>query len=143
MRGKEFWAGVVFLAIGASAVVGATQYSIGTATQMGPGYFPMLLGLLLMALGAAAIVQAARKARAEPVGKWPLVPLAFVVAGVLCFAALIEDAGLVPALLALVVLSCYGRWRKSPVEVAAICVAVCVLSVAIFIYGLQLPLVAW
>lgn len=143
MRAKEFCAGAIFAGIGAAAATGARRYEIGTATQMGPGYFPLLLGLILMLLGAAAMIQAIRIPGAVPLERWPLVPLLSVVAGALCFAALIERAGLVPALIALITVSCYARLRRNLIEVVVICVVVSILSVGIFIYGLQLPLAVW
>ena len=49
---KDFWSGVMFIAFGLFFAVFARQYDLGTAARMGPGYFPTMLGLLLMAIGA-------------------------------------------------------------------------------------------
>ena len=50
-RSKDFWAGIMFLGFAAVAMVAARGYTPGTAGRMGPGYFPMVLGLLLGVLG--------------------------------------------------------------------------------------------
>ena len=48
---KDFWTGVMFIAIAAVALYAGRGYSLGTAVRMGPGYFPMLLGSLLALIG--------------------------------------------------------------------------------------------
>ena len=49
---KDFFSGLMFLVVGGGFALGATSYSVGTAARMGPGYFPLLLGVLLAILGA-------------------------------------------------------------------------------------------
>ena len=44
---KDFFSGLMFTVVGASFAYGATNYSIGSGGRMGPGYFPLLLGVLL------------------------------------------------------------------------------------------------
>ena len=44
---KDFWAGLMYMAVGTAFAVGAKNYTIGTGARMGPGYFPMILGVLL------------------------------------------------------------------------------------------------
>jgi len=52
---KDFWSGVLFIAIGVSTIVAGSKYTLGTAARMGPGYFPRILGILLIALGALGL----------------------------------------------------------------------------------------
>ncbi len=52
---KDFWSGVMFCGFAAVAILAARGYSLGTAGKMGPGYFPLLLGGVLGALGAVLI----------------------------------------------------------------------------------------
>lgn len=49
---QDFWSGVMFFVVGIGFALGATNYSMGTAARMGPGYFPFWLGVLMSALGA-------------------------------------------------------------------------------------------
>ena len=58
---KDFFAGLLFIAFGIAAIVIGSNYALGTAARMGPGYFPRILGILLIALGPCA-----RAARAAP-----------------------------------------------------------------------------
>jgi len=55
---QDFWSGVMFIAIGIAAAIGATQYSMGTSARMGPGYFPFWLGICLALLGAVVALSA-------------------------------------------------------------------------------------
>lgn len=136
---KEFWAGLVFMLIGAAALSQIPDYKIGRPTNMGPGYFPMLIAIVLVLLGAVAAFRGLTTERAERIGRWPIAPLVFVTLGALAFAFLLERAGLALAVLALITSSCYGRlWRK-PIEVALIFVVMLILTIGIFIYGIKLP----
>jgi len=57
-NGKDFWAGLMFIAFGLGFMVVARNYAMGTAVRMGPAYFPMVLGGMLAALGAAIFSRA-------------------------------------------------------------------------------------
>jgi hypothetical protein len=115
------------------------HYTLGTATHMGPGYFPMLIAIALVIFGSLAIWRSFHARRPVPVGTWPLGPLFFTTLGVVAFALTIEH-GLVPATLLLVGLCCYQRVLRKPLEVAGIFVVVAVLSTLVFIYGIGLPI---
>ncbi|HMH20038.1 MAG TPA: tripartite tricarboxylate transporter TctB family protein [Burkholderiales bacterium] len=54
-NGKDFWAGVMFVAFGAAFMVIAQNYPMGTAVRMGPAYFPTALGGILVVLGAVVL----------------------------------------------------------------------------------------
>ena len=100
---KDAIAGSLFLAIGGAAWLGSQDFQIGTATRMGPGYFPQCLGLLLMLLGAASLLRALGTDPAEPAEARALTPLLLILAGVIGFYLLIDRAGLVAAIFVLLV----------------------------------------
>ncbi len=77
------------------------------------------------------------------IGAWPLLPGVFIIGGVLAFAGLVTTQGLVPALVTLVLLSCHDRITRRPLEVVAICSAMLLLAIGIFVYGIQIPLDLW
>jgi len=137
---KQFSSGLIFGTIGLAIVLHARTYDLGTTTQMGPGYFPMLLGGILVILGALAMVSGLRSTVRVPIGPWPLVPMLFVSLAVVAFALLINSLGLLAAVFALIVLSCYGRLRRHPIEAFVIFAALSGLTYGIFIYVLQLPI---
>jgi len=55
---KDFFSGLLFMGVGVAFAWGATTYTVGTGARMGPGYFPLMLGVLLAVLGAAVIFKA-------------------------------------------------------------------------------------
>jgi hypothetical protein len=140
MNAKQFVSGLIFFAIGLAIMVEGRHYDIGTATQMGPGYFPMLLGGILTILGATAMVTGIRSTVAVPIGPWPVVPLFFVSLAVAAFALLINSWGLLAAVFALIALSCYGRLRRNPLEALVIFATLSGVTYGIFVYVLQLPI---
>ena len=48
---KDFFSGLMFMCVGVAFAWGASGYTIGTGARMGPGYFPLVLGVLLALLG--------------------------------------------------------------------------------------------
>ena len=64
---KDFFAGLMFLVVGGAFAWGATNYTIGEGARMGPGYFPLVLGVILALIGVVvtfqALVQGVRRAR--------------------------------------------------------------------------------
>src|SRR5688500_6453894 len=57
---KDFAAGALYIVVGLAFAIGATDYNLGTAARMGPGYFPFWLGLFLAAVGAVVLVRSVR-----------------------------------------------------------------------------------
>jgi hypothetical protein len=139
---KDFFAGLLYIAFGASAVAIGRSYPLGSTAHMGPGYFPMLVGTLLVLIG---IVVAARgvRVRAEPVQRMAIAPLALVLGAVLLFAVAIEKLGLVLALLAVVVIGYLANPRRRISELIVLAAILIASSVLVFFYGLKLPFKLW
>jgi hypothetical protein len=135
---KDFWSGVMLIAIGAAAVFIARDYPFGTALRMGAGFFPVVLGVVLVLFGLYFAVRGLRNS-AKIEGSWSpralvVLPLAFVAFGVL-----MEHAGFVPAMLALTVGSAAAGAEFRIGEVLALAVLLTALCVALFIWMLGLP----
>jgi hypothetical protein len=88
---KDFWAGLMFMAVGIAFAWGATHYNIGEGARMGPGYFPLMLGILLAALGAFIDFEAlvVETEDGEKVGKFAWKPLGFIIGANLLFGVLL------------------------------------------------------
>jgi hypothetical protein len=136
---KQFWSGIFFLVAGMVALWKVPR-PLGTASAMGPGYFPMLLGVGLVLVGAALVAFSLRASTKSRVERLPLLPTCFVLGGVLAFSALIDEVGLVVSLLLLIGASCYSRLLKRPLEVVAMYVILVPVIWVIFIYTIQLPI---
>jgi hypothetical protein len=135
---KDFWSGMMLIAIGAVAVFIARDYPFGTALRMGAGFFPVVLGVVLVLFGLYFAVRGLHDS-AKIEGNWStralvVLPLAFVAFGVL-----MERAGFVPAMLALTLGSAAAGREFRIGEVLAHSVLLTALCVALFIFALGLP----
>jgi len=137
---KDFWAGFLYTVIAAGFLWFGWDYRTGTSARMGPGYFPMVLGWLLVAFGLISMARSffVQGERAGGIG-WR--PLAMISAAVLVFAALVPTAGLVFALPALVILSAAAS-RQSIYDLRGLAalVALTVFCIAVFVKGLGVPM---
>lgn len=137
---RDLWAGAIVVVLGALTSIHALSYPIGTASHMGPGYFPLVLGILLMIFGSAIIVSSN-----EPPTKQEKIcarTIVMVTVSMVAFAALLAWSGLIPAVIAAVLLSGTASqdhdWWLS-IKIAA---ALSLLSAVIFKYilGMQVHL---
>lgn len=138
LENRDFLAGALFAALGAGGFGVALAYPFGNLQQMGPGFFPRALGVILMGFGAVTMLRGLRSGiRVE--GGWGWFPLAMLTVAIVAFGWLMEHVGLVPSLVVLVFASAFAgkefRWG----EVAILAVVMCAMAVAIFIGGLGLP----
>jgi len=139
---KDFWSGVMFCGFAAAGMLAARGYSLGAAGKMGPGYFPLLLGLVLAALGLLLIARSV-VLEGEPLPRFHLVPLAVIALAVCLFGVLIEPLGLVVALAVLTVLSALAGPQFRTFETIALTIVLIAFSIGVFAYALGLPLNLW
>jgi hypothetical protein len=142
---KDVYAGLTFAVIGAAFAGIAAAYPLGSATRMGPGWFPLILGGLLTVLGIAVVFSGRsapdRDQDAAPPFAWR--PLVHVGLAVVAFALLIEPGGLVVASTALVLLGAGGGWEFHWGEATALAGSLTVLAVGLFAFALHVPLPVW
>jgi hypothetical protein len=139
---KDFWSGVMFCGFAVVAILAARGYSLGAAGKMGPGYFPLLLGGLLAALGGILIGRSLVLS-GEPVPRFHLVPLAVIAVAICLFGVMIEPLGLVISLAVLTLMSAFAGAQFRLLETVALAAALIVFSVGVFVYALGLPLNIW
>jgi hypothetical protein len=135
---RDFFAGAIFLLFGLCAVLVGRDYPMGTALHMGSGYFPFVLGALLLMLGAVICIKSLVIA-GEAIESIGLRPLLLVLMAIGVFAVSVDTLGLVAATILMTVIgtaaSPESRWR----EVVVLTIALLGLSVGVFAYGLGLP----
>ena len=139
---KDFWAGLIFVAIGAGFIALATQYRYGDMHRMGPAMFPTLVGALLALLGAVVAVRGLVLS-GEPVPRFHLRPLAVSLLAIVLFGVTLQWLGLVTAVAVLVLVGAYAARQVRPLESVALAVALVLFSVAVFVWLLGLPLPLW
>ena len=139
---KDFLAGLLFMAFGLAALVLSGDYTIGTAARMGAGYFPRVLGILLLGMGALLALRGFRASAEErPVWHWR--PLFIILLSVGAFILVGERLGLVLASVILVLIASFAseefNWKEALVSGAI----QGIVAVVVFVYGLSLPLPVW
>ena len=140
---KDILAGTAFAAFGLAFAVAATSYEIGTTLQMGPGYFPLVLGGLLVLLGILIVAKGLVAGEGGPIGAIPWKAIGLIVAAVLFFGLAVRGLGLVPSLFFTAVLAAFAGQRPGLVMPLLIAAGLTVLSALIFVVvlGLRLPLI--
>ena len=88
---KDFFSGLMFMGVGVAFAWGATTYNVGEGARMGPGYFPLMLGILMTILGAAVTFTAlvVETEGGDKIGKWAWTPLVFIILANLAFGVLL------------------------------------------------------
>lgn len=141
---RDLSAGLAVALTGAFAIVQSAAFPLGTLARMGPGYFPLLLGALLLALGLGIVVFDARTAGADRgadvISRQRLRAICTLAAAPMAFAVLIEPAGLVPAVFAAVFVSTFADRGAGLLRASLLAAGVTVFSVLIFKVGLNLPI---
>ncbi|MBX3655168.1 MAG: tripartite tricarboxylate transporter TctB family protein [Ramlibacter sp.] len=150
---KDFFSGVMFSAIGAAFAGGATTYTVGEGARMGPGYFPLLLGVVLALLGGAIMFRAlvVETEDGDPIGAWAWKPLAYVIAANLAFGVLIGGLpslglpamGLVIAIFGLTLLSSLAGDSFNLKEVLILAAVLAAGSYVAFVLLLKLQIPVW
>jgi hypothetical protein len=138
LTSKDFWGGLMLIAVGVAAVLIARGYPFGTALRMGPGYFPTILGGVLTLFGLYLVAKALRHSEAIE-GGWSLRAMIVLPLSLILFGILMDRAGFIPALVVLIFGSALASSEFKLVEVAALTVLLIVFCVAVFIWGLGLP----
>ena len=116
----------------------ARHYPLGTALRMGPGYFPMILGGVLILFGVVLILRGLRSDQ-KIQGQWSIRALVVLPISMALFGVLIDLAGFIPAIVGLVFLSSASSRECKFFEVLSLSVSLSVISVILFIWGLGLP----
>ncbi|MFI6424609.1 tripartite tricarboxylate transporter TctB family protein [Promicromonospora sp. NPDC050880] len=147
-------AGLIFVVLGAAFAVGALGYELGDLLDMGPGYLPLALGLLLALLGVACVVKAyvapdapdtpapdaADQPDPRPLAGLEWRPIAAISGAIVFFALTVDGLGVLPATFGAVLLAALARdgvsWRRTLV----IAVGLTALCWVVFVLALQLRL---
>ena len=144
LRRKDVLAGLMFIAIAALGLWMSRNYPIGTAVRMGTGYVPRLLCWILLGLGVVVLVQGLRGSAAM-LERGPSIWRAIILvpASLLVFAYTIGPLGVVAAIVLLVAVGHLAGRETRVLESAAVAAALVVLTLAIFVWGIGLPIPVW
>jgi len=141
---QDFWAGLMFAAIGILFAGFAQQYDFGAAARMGPGYFPTMLGILLMLLGLLVSWRSTAKSqtehRLEPTG-WREILL--VLGAVIVFGLTLPWLGMVAAIALLILISAVAAHDYTWKETIISMIVLLAVAYLVFVKGLELQFPVW
>jgi hypothetical protein len=150
---KDFFAGLMFTVTGAAFGIGATTYTVGEGARMGPGYFPLVLGVLLAALGIFVLGESLVVASedGEKIGAWAWRPLGFIIGANVLFGVLlgglprigIPPMGLIVAIYGLTFVAALAGDEFNAREVAVLATVLAIGSYLAFVVLLRLQFPVW
>jgi hypothetical protein len=150
---KDFFAGLMFSVVGASFAFGASTYTVGNGARMGPGYFPLMLGILLTILGGFIIFEAlvVETEDGEKIGSWAWKPLGFIIGSNVLFGILLAGLpklgipafGLIIAIYGLTFVAALAGEEFKAKEVAILATVLAIMSYCAFILLLKLQFPVW
>jgi hypothetical protein len=141
---RDFWAGAMFIVIGALYAGFSLQYEVGSGARMGPGYFPLLLGILLAVLGVIvawqSTVKSALELRVASIG-WR--ELFLVLGAVAVFGFTLPWLGMVVAIALMILIASFASheftWKTTIMSILVLLV----MSYLVFVKGLELQFPVW
>jgi hypothetical protein len=139
---KDFLSGLMLVCFGLAVLLIARGYWMGTAFRMGPGYFPVILSLLLIVFGIITSAVALRSGKEVAIPKLAWRPLFVVSAAIVLFGLLLKGAGLLVMTFVLGVISRFARPGYPWIETIVLSAAMSAACAAVFYFGLrvQIPL---
>ena len=150
---KDFFAGLMFMCVGVAFAWGATTYNVGTGARMGPGYFPLMLGILLALIGSLIAFKATvvETVDGDKIGKWAGKPLFFILAANFTFGILlaglpsfgIPAMGLIVGIYALTFVASLAGNEFNAKAVFILATVLAVGSYVAFVWALKLQFPVW
>ncbi len=150
---KDFFSGLMFMVVGVAFAWGASSFTIGSGARMGPGYFPLVLGILLAVLGGVITFKAlvVETVDGDKIGAFAWKPLVFIILANLVFGAMIgglrsihlPPMGLIAGIFALTFIAALAgdefKWK----EVVVLATILAITSYLAFIKLLNLQFAVW
>lgn len=150
---KDFFSGLMFMGVGVAFAWGATTYSVGVGARMGPGYFPLMLGVMMAILGAVITFKSlvVETVGGDKIGKWAWKPLVFIILANLLFGVLLgglpsiklPPMGLIAGIYVLTFIASMAEtgWKVKNTFILA--TALAIGSYIAFVLALKLQFAVW
>lgn len=136
-------AGAVFVLIGGAFAVGSLSYELGTLLRMGPGYFPLVVGVILVALGLGVLVKGLIAGEDITFGTIPWRAVVVIVVALVFFGFCVRRLGFAPTSMVTALLTTLASRRIRPLTAIAVAAGLTLAAVLIFVVGLQLRIPLW
>ncbi|TDD25521.1 tripartite tricarboxylate transporter TctB family protein [Nonomuraea diastatica] len=139
----DILAGGIFILLGGAFVVGSLGYELGTPLRMGPGAFPLLVGVLVAALGLGIVIKGLIAGEMIAFGRIPWRAVAVITLALVFFGFTVRGLGFVPASAVTALLTTLASSRVRLRTAVAVAAGLTVAGTIIFVVGLQLRLPLW
>jgi hypothetical protein len=150
---KDFFSGLLFTGLGVAFAWGASGYKLGVADRMGPGYFPLILGSLMIILGVIITLKAlvAETEGGDRIGSWAWKPMVFVLSSNLAFGLLLgglpslklPPLGLIVGIYVLTIIASLAGTRFNTRAVLILATVLAAITYVAFIVLLNLQMPVW
>jgi putative tricarboxylic transport membrane protein len=142
MGTRDIYGGAGLIGFAGAYALAASGLSMTSSLGIGSGLFPMVLAVILAVIGFIILVQGAlsRTAAVAPAAPLPWRAIILIVAAPIVFGFMIEPLGLVPSLFAATFLAALANRGTTLLGAAALAACLVLFSVALFVWGLGLPL---
>ena len=139
---RDFWSGLMFVTVGVVFAVGATGYSMGSSARPGAGYFPMILSVAMVLLGAVVLFKSLtiETEGGDPVGAFAWRPLLVIVASIAMFGFALPVLGMFMTIPLLIIMVSFAGNEFGWIGVILNCLVLTLGSWVIFIWGLNLTI---
>jgi hypothetical protein len=139
---QDLGAAIVFIVIGLAGLYVGKDLTFGTASHMGPGFFPTWINFLIIAIGVGTGVKALA-IEGPPIERFQLRPILFIVTAIVVFGFLINAVGLALSAALMTIFAAYARRDVKVTETILLAAGLAVFSVIVFVYVLGQAVPAW
>lgn len=138
---KDLHTGLLFAGVGGLyGTIALRELDIGSALDMGPGYFPLILAGALVVVGLLIAAVSLTKRQATPFGPVPWRAALAIAAAIIFFALFIRKAGMFPGTFATAFIASLASPVVSLPRVIIASLAIAALCTAVFSFGVGLPI---
>lgn len=128
----------LFIGFGAFFALQSLGLEIGTAFRMGPGYFPLVLAIVLILLGAVILVQAVRF-EGDPIGHIAWRGMLFILPAPIFFGLTVRGLGFIPSIFLTALIASFASGRMKPLAALVLSAGLTLFAFLVFSYALGLP----
>ena len=139
---QDFWAGLLFVAIGCAALWFGRDFAAGALTRMGPGYIPRALSLALIGIGAFLALRSL-VLEGPQIERSLFRPQLFVLLAIVVFGLLIERVGLAPTVATVAIVASLASYEMKWIEMVTLAICLSIASVILFITLLGQAMEIW
>ena len=140
---RDVVAGLMFVAFAVWGFWASADLDFGSSREMGPGYFPRLLSLIVLSLGVGILITGFVDGGQPGLPNWQMRPIGFVSLSGLAFAALLYRGGIVAAITATVIVGSLAGTRPRPIALILLSGVLALASIGLFVWAIGIPLPIW